>query len=46
MDASVSQGFARQSRQDAPAQSQRGAEQEVEVRASRVGASGLLDLYA
>ena len=46
MDASVSQGFARQSRPDAPAQFHREAEPEAEVRATRISATGLLDLYA
>lgn len=46
MDASVSQGFARQARQDAPAATRQSAEPEVETRTARsVHVSGLLDLY-
>jgi flagellar hook-length control protein FliK len=47
MDASVSQGFARQTRPDAPAVSPGSADAEPEVTATRTAAvSGLLDLYA
>jgi len=48
MDASVSQGFSRQSRPDAPGISRgNGAEPDLEVReAARVTALGLLDTYA
>lgn len=47
MDASVSQGFARQNRPEVPASSQQAADPEIEARATRdVHAIGLLDLYA
>ena len=47
MDASVSQGFARQARQDAPAATHHTAEPEVETRTARpVHLTSLLDLYA
>jgi len=47
MDASVSQGFARQNRQDAPAATRHAADPEVETRSARsVHLNGLLDLYA
>lgn len=47
MDASVSQGFARQARQDAPAATNQAVEPEVETRTARpVHLTSLLDLYA
>ncbi len=47
LDASVSQGFARQSRPDVPAALRSGAEPDGEViEATRITANGLLDLYA
>jgi len=47
LDASVSQGFARQARPDVPAAMRPGAEAEAEVReVTRMTANGLLDLYA
>ena len=47
MDASVSQGLARQARQDAPAATHHTAEPEVETRTARsVHLTSLLDLYA
>jgi flagellar hook-length control protein FliK len=47
MDASVSQGFARQSRPDVPAAMRPGTDAEGEVvEVARITANGLLDLYA
>jgi hypothetical protein len=47
MDASVSQGFARQNRPETPTSSRQAADPEIETRATRdVHATGLLDLYA
>jgi flagellar hook-length control protein FliK len=47
LDASVSQGFARQSRPDVPAAMRPGTESEGEVvEVTRITANGLLDLYA
>jgi flagellar hook-length control protein FliK len=47
MDASVSQGFARQNRPEVPTGSQQAADPEIETRATRaVHVTGLLDLYA
>ncbi len=46
MDASVSQGFARQSRPDVPATLRSGADPDEAVETTRVTANGLLDLYA
>jgi len=46
MDASVSQGFARQPRGDAPTAIQRDAEPEAEVAAKRIELTRLLDTYA
>ncbi len=47
LDASVSQGFARQARPDAPRAIGQGAEADGEVReVTRITANGLLDLYA
>jgi flagellar hook-length control protein FliK len=46
MDASVSQGFARQPRGDAPTAIQRDAETEAEVATKRIELTRLLDTYA
>ncbi len=46
LDASVSQGFARQSRPDVPAALRPGADPDEVVETTRVTANGLLDLYA
>jgi flagellar hook-length control protein FliK len=46
MDASVSQGFARQPRGDAPTATQRDAEPEADVATKRIELTRLLDTYA